>query len=187
MIGRTTLSMHPTLDHFDDSRKENLPALGLIYAQAANGVIGKDNSLPWHLQEDLAHFKAVTLGAPVLMGRRTWESLPERFRPLPGRRNLILTRDPQWGARGALSVQSIEEALVQCQGVQRLWVIGGAQVYRAALPMADLIEVTEIHQEFQGDSVAPVLGADWQQVHSERHVGRNGLEFSFIRLERAVR
>lgn len=130
--------------------------IGLIWAQAANGVIGADNAIPWHLPEDLAHFRSVTTGSTVVMGRHTWESLPARFRPLPGRRNVVLTRDGGWTASGAEVAHSLESALVG-----DVWVIGGAHVYAAALPLADVLEVTELRESFPGDVHAPVIDGSW--------------------------
>ena len=159
--------------------------LHLIYARAANGVIGKDNAMPWHLPEDLAHFKRQTLGHPVLMGRKTWDSLPPRFRPLPGRRNLVLSRDAAWRAEGAQRVGAIDEALALCADASELWVIGGAEVYRLALPRAQRVVVTEIAQDFEGDAHAPELGGEWVETSRESHTSANGLAFAFVRYERA--
>ncbi|MER7013676.1 dihydrofolate reductase [Saccharopolyspora sp. NPDC000359] len=127
--------------------------IGLIWAQSVTGVIGRDGTMPWHLPEDLRHFRSVTQGATVLMGRRTWESLPPRFRPLPGRRNLVLSRTPQEGAE---TFADLERALAAASG--DVWVMGGAAVYRAALPVADRIVVTEIREPFEGDTFAPQVG-----------------------------
>ncbi|MBB3662596.1 MULTISPECIES: dihydrofolate reductase [Prauserella salsuginis group] len=127
--------------------------IGLIWAQSANGVIGRDGTMPWHLPEDLKHFRSVTDGATVLMGRRTWESLPPRFRPLPGRRNLVLSRTRQEGAE---TFADLSEALDAASG--DVWVMGGAAVYRAALPIADRVVVTEISEHFDGDTTAPDVG-----------------------------
>ncbi|WP_243794645.1 dihydrofolate reductase [Saccharopolyspora gloriosae] len=144
--------------------------IGLIWAQSANGVIGRDATMPWHLPEDLKHFRTVTAGATVLMGRRTWESLPPRFRPLPGRRNLVLSRTPQDGAE---TFTDLSEALATASG--DVWVIGGAAVYRAALPLADRIVVTEIRELFDGDTHAPEVGrapdstGDWQESSTGLH------------------
>ena len=160
--------------------------LGIIYARARNGVIGKDNAMPWHLPEDLAHFKATTLGAPVLMGRKTWDSLPPKFRPLPGRRNIVITRDPAWQAAGTERAGSLEEAVALCGEVERAWVIGGAQIYRLALPRADLAVVTEIEADFEGDAYAPELGTDWREVGRERHTSSRGLDFSFVTYRRSA-
>lgn len=154
--------------------------LGLIYARAANGVIGRDGGLPWHLPEDLAHFKRVTLGAPVIMGRRTWDSLPPKFRPLPGRRNIVVTRQPDLPAPGAEVAVSLEQALAWCKDADRAWVIGGAQLYALALPQADVAQVTEIEQAFDGDAFAPTLGTGWHEVARERHRNASGLAFSFV-------
>ena len=164
-------------------------AIQLIYARAANGVIGKDNTMPWHLPEDMAHFKELTRGCAVIMGRKTWDSLPARFRPLPGRTNIVITRQSYWQPEPAsehvLRVASLDEAL---QAGQKLsadaWVIGGAQIYAQALPLADAVEVTEIGRDFEGDAYAPKLGAEWKPVRRSDHVSANGLPFSHIRFER---
>ncbi|HET8748877.1 MAG TPA: dihydrofolate reductase [Ramlibacter sp.] len=160
--------------------------LGLIYAQSRNGVIGQGGTLPWHLPEDLAHFKRTTMGAPVLMGRKTWDSLPPRFRPLPGRRNIVITRDPHWQAAGAERAGSLDEALALGADAETVWVTGGAEVFRLALPRADLAVVTEIDADFEGDTHAPELGAGWRETARERHVSANGLPFSFVTYERTA-
>ena len=154
--------------------------LGLIYARAANGVIGRDGGLPWHLPEDLAHFKAVTLGAPVIMGRKTWDSLPPKFRPLPGRRNIVVTRQADWHAPGAEVARSFESAIALCKDADRAWVIGGAQLYAQAVALARVAEVTEIEQDVDGDAFAPTLGPAWHEVARERHRSSKGLPFSFV-------
>ena len=154
--------------------------LGLIYARARNGVIGRDNAMPWHLPEDLAHFKATTLGCPVIMGRKTWDSLPPRFRPLPGRRNIVVTRQADWNAQGAERAGSLEQALASCADSPRVWVTGGAELYRLALPHADVVEVTVIDQDFEGDAYAPELGAGWHESARASHVSANGLPYSFL-------
>jgi dihydrofolate reductase len=154
--------------------------VGLVYAQSRNGVIGQGGSLPWHLPEDLAHFKRTTLGAPVIMGRKTWDSLPPRFRPLPGRRNIVITRDARWRAEGAERAGSLDEALALGAGADTVWVTGGAEVFRLALPRAHVAVVTEIDADFEGDTHAPELGPRWREVARERHVSANGLAFSFV-------
>ncbi|HZY16302.1 MAG TPA: dihydrofolate reductase [Ramlibacter sp.] len=158
--------------------------LGLIYARARNGVIGKDNAMPWHLPEDLAHFKRTTLGAPVIMGRKTWESLPPKFRPLPGRQNIVVTRDPQWQAPGAQRAGSLEDAITLCGNAPRAWVTGGAEIYQLALPLADEVVVTEIDADYDGDAFAPQLGPQWREAERERHVAADGLSFSFVTYRR---
>ena len=157
--------------------------LHLIFARARNGVIGKDNQMPWHLPEDLAHFKRVTLGQPVIMGRKTWDSLPARFRPLPGRLNIVITRQNDWQAEGASRARSIEEAMRLCGDVPDAWIMGGAEIYRLAEPLASTAVVTEIYADFEGDAFAPELGAGWTEVQRESHVGANGLAFSFVTLQ----
>lgn len=141
-----------------------------MWAQSANGVIGCDGALPWNLPEDLKHFRSLTAGATVLMGRRTWESLPPRFRPLPGRRNLVLSRMPQQGAE---TFPDLPRALAAASG--DVWVIGGATVYAAALPFADRLVVTEIREFFEGDARAPDIGrppdsvGPWQKSSTGLH------------------
>lgn len=156
--------------------------IGIIYARARNGVIGKDNTIPWRLPEDMKHFKAVTLGSPVVMGRKTWDSLPPKFRPLPGRRNVVVTRQADWSAEGAERAASLEDALALCQGSEAVWIAGGAQIYRQALALAHIAEITVIDADFDGDALAPELGPEWVETAREHHVSTNGLEFSFISL-----
>jgi dihydrofolate reductase len=161
------------------------PHINLIYARAANGVIGKDGVMPWHLPEDLAHFKQLTLGCPVIMGRKTWDSLPPRFRPLPGRTNIVITRNPAWQTEGAQSAGSLEDALTQAGDAPEIWVIGGAQIYAQAEPLAVRAEVTEIAQDFDGDAYAPTLGPAWRETARSARVSGKGLPFSFVTLERS--
>jgi dihydrofolate reductase len=161
--------------------------IGLIWAQAANGVIGAGGGVPWHLPEDLAHFREVTRGATVIMGRRTWESLPERFRPLPGRRNIVLTRQPAWCADGAEVAGTLETALALVPSGE-VWVIGGAEVYRQAVSFADRIVRTELEQAADGDVTAPGLDGSWLLVAREPaegwYVSRTGARYriaAFVR------
>ncbi len=154
--------------------------LHLIYARARNGVIGKDNQMPWQLPEDLAHFKRVTLGQPVIMGRKTWDSLPARFRPLPGRVNIVVTRQSNWHAEGALRAASIEDAMRLCGDAPQAWIMGGAEIYRQAEPLASTAVVTEIDADFEGDAFAPTLASDWQEVQRESHTSASGLGFAFV-------
>ena len=158
----------------------------LIYARAANGVIGKDGTMPWHLPEDMAHFKQLTHGCPVIMGRKTWDSLPPRFRPLPGRTNIVVTRQPEWNEIGTQRSSSLHDALqiAEQSNATTVWVIGGAQIYAQALPLAQRVEVTEIAQDFDGDAHAPKLGPEWVETAREAHTSTNGLAFAFVRYER---
>ena len=155
-------------------------ALHLIFARARNGVIGHNNTLPWHLPEDLAHFKQTTLGQPVVMGRKTWESLPPKFRPLPGRTNIVVTRQADWQAEGAVVVHSIEEALQHCPSDAQVWVIGGAEVYAQAMHLATRAVVTEIDADFEGDAFAPQFDSAWQETQRNTHVAANGLRYSLV-------
>ena len=154
--------------------------LGVIYARARNGIIGVKGDLPWHLPEDLAHFKALTQGCPVVMGRKTWDSLPPRFRPLPGRRNIVVTRQADWQAPGAQRAGSLEQAIALCEGVPQAWVIGGAELYAQALPFAQIAEVTEIDRDYEGDAFAPTLGPSWAEVARQAHESASGIRFSFV-------
>lgn len=162
--------------------------LNLIYARARNGVIGKQGLLPWHLPEDLAHFKRTTLGCPVIMGRKTWDSLPPKFRPLPGRTNVVITRQSDWREDGAIPSNNLLEALSICEHMsiildpspEQVWVIGGAQIYAQALPLAKRVVITEIDADFEGDAFAPTLGAEWRETEREQHTSKTGLAFSFV-------
>ena len=160
--------------------------LHLIYARAANGVIGANNTLPWHLPEDLAHFKRHTLGCPVIMGRKTWDSLPPKFRPLPGRLNLVVTRQPDWQAQGAQAAASLQDALAHCSDALDAWVIGGAQIYAQALALAHSVVVTEIDVQVQGDAFAPQLGSEWREASREAHISAQGLPYSFVNYQRTT-
>jgi dihydrofolate reductase len=135
--------------------------VALIWAQAHDRVIGAGGALPWHLPEDMAMFRRLTTGSTVVMGRRTWESLPERFRPLPGRTNVVLTSDPQWSHGGAHRAASLAEVLARHPSV---WVIGGGAVYDAFLPHADRLVVTDVDTLVDGDTWAPAIGDEWTRV-----------------------
>ena len=154
--------------------------LNLILARARNGVIGRDNTLPWHLPEDMAHFKRTTLGCPVIMGRKTWDSLPAKFRPLPGRLNVVVTRQPGWAAEGAVVAHSLEAACAACPSDSTAWVIGGAELYAQALTLASVAVVTEIDADFEGDAFAPRFGPAWVETSRESQASTNGLTFSFV-------
>ncbi|MDM7832091.1 dihydrofolate reductase [Cellulomonas edaphi] len=141
-------------------------SLALVWAQSPDGVIGVGNALPWRVPEDSAHFRALTSGHPVIMGRATWESLPDRFRPLPGRDNIVLTRTPGYEAPGAQVVGSLADALVVV-GLREAWVIGGGAVYGQALELADRVEVTVVGLDVAGDTWAPRLDDDWELASRE--------------------
>jgi dihydrofolate reductase len=158
------------------------PRLTIVVARARNGVIGQGNALPWHLPEDLRHFKATTLGHPVLMGRRTFESIG---RPLPGRRNIVITRNPDWSHEGCERAGSIDEAVRLCAGSPEAFVIGGAQVYAEALPQVGTLVVTEVDAEPQGDAYFPAPDPrQWRLVHREPALSSSGLGFAICRYER---
>lgn len=158
--------------------------LHLIWAQSRNGVIGVNGTLPWHLPEDLAHFKRTTLGAPVIMGRKTWDSLPPRFRPLPGRVNIVVTRQPDWQADGAQRAGSLAEAVALCPADTDAWVIGGAEVYAQALPLAHTAVVTEIDADYDGDAHAPRFGPDWVETARSAHTAASGQRYSLVTYKR---
>jgi dihydrofolate reductase len=153
--------------------------LHLILARARNGVIGNKGTLPWHLPEDLAHFKRTTMGCPVIMGRKTWDSLPPKFRPLPGRVNVVVTRQSDWHAAGAVRAHSLAQAIALCQQDADAWVIGGAEIYAQALPLATTAVVTDIDADFDGDAFAPPFGPQWVKTDGVPQVSSNGLKFSF--------
>ena len=154
--------------------------LNLIFARARHGVIGRDNALPWHLPEDMAHFKRTTLGCPVIMGRKTWDSLPAKFRPLPGRLNVVVTRQLDWTAAGAVVAHSLQAACAGCPAESTAWVIGGADLYAQAIALANTAVVTEIDADFEGDAFAPCFGPEWLETSRETHISSNGLTFSFV-------
>lgn len=158
--------------------------LSLIVARAANGIIGKDNGMPWHLPADLAHFKRTTMGRPVIMGRRTWESIG---RPLPGRRNLVVTRNPGYAAPGAEITGSLSQACAAVSDSDEVFVIGGGQLYAEALPLADRVFVTEIGGTFDGDTRFPDLSpAEWREtlLGEQGPDERNAYGLRFLRLDR---
>lgn len=154
----------------------------LVVARAANGVIGRAGKLPWHLPTDLKHFKAVTMGTPMVMGRRTFESLPGL---LPGRRHIVLTRDPAWRADGVEVAHDLAGAMTLATG-PRVSVIGGAEIFRLFMPIADRVELTEVHARPEGDVVLPAFDpARWRWGSRETHAALGGQPaFSFVRLER---
>lgn len=157
--------------------------LTLIVARARNGVIGRDNALPWRLPEDLQHFKRTTLGAPIIMGRKTWDSIG---RPLPGRRNIVVSRNRDLQLEGAEVVGSLEDAQRLCVGVEQVFLIGGAQLYVEALPSADRLIVTEIDADVAGDAYFPAIDrSKWVEVSREtHHSAANGFDYAFVTYER---
>ena len=162
--------------------------LGMIWAQAHDRVIGAGGAMPWHLPEDLAHFRRTTTGSAVIMGRTTWEALAPRYRPLPGRRNIVLTRQQDFVAEGAEVAHDVDEALTLAGG--DAWVIGGAQVYAQALARADRLVVTDIDVAVDGDARAPAIdSADWAIEHADPdrgwHTGAGGLHYRFTTFRRA--
>ena len=155
----------------------------LIAAVARNGIIGAKGRLPWHLPEDLKHFRKVTLGHPVIMGRRTWESLGK---PLPGRENIVITRKAGYEAPGASVAASLEAAVALCTGEPVAFVIGGAEIYAAALPLADGLVFTEIRRDFEGDTHFPEWDRTaWRVSQKETHTSGEGVRFDFVLYERA--
>jgi len=159
----------------------------IIAAVAQNGVIGNANALPWHLPEDMKHFKALTTGHAVIMGRKTWESLPPKFRPLPNRRNIVLTRDPAYRAEGATVVHSPDAARkVGADGTA--YIIGGAELYAQMLPYAQRLELTEIDATYEGDAFFPSFDrAQWREVKRESGRTEAGLGYAFVTYERIER
>jgi len=161
--------------------------LALIAAVARNGVIGHGNALLWRLPEDLRHLRRTTLGAPVIMGRKTWDSLPDAFRPLPGRRNIVVTRDPGWHAAGAEATRSLDAALALARDAPRAFVIGGAELYALALPRADELLLTEIERDFDGDVRFPPWDrADFVETARETHHAGppNDFDYAFVAYRR---
>jgi dihydrofolate reductase len=143
--------------------------IALIWAQAEDRVIGNAGTIPWRIPEDMTMFRALTMGSTVVMGRATWDSLPPTFRPLGGRRNVVLTRQPGWSAEGAVAACTLEAALADAPG--DIWVIGGEQVYAAALPVADRIVLTEVDLAIEGDTFAPPLDTAWTVLSREPSEG----------------
>lgn len=159
----------------------NHPEVVLIVARADNGVIGVDGKLPWHLPADLRRFKQLTLGAPMIMGRKTFDSLPGL---LPDRRHIVLTRNADWAEDGAETAASVDDAM-RLANAPHVSVIGGAEIYRLFLPRADRIEVTEVHLAAQGDTILEPFGADWVEVARESHAAEGDRPaYDFVTLKR---
>ena len=162
--------------------------LALIAAVARNRVIGKDNRLLWHLPEDMRHFRETTRGQTVIMGRKTWESLPEKFRPLPGRLNIVLSRNPDYPAPGATLAGSLEEAIRlagEASEAGETFIIGGSELYRQALPLAERLYLTEIAADYEGDTCFPQIPqGEWKEVSRSQPLEQAGLAYAFVVYQR---
>jgi dihydrofolate reductase len=157
--------------------------ISLVLAMATNGAIGLNGTMPWRIPEDMKHFKAVTMGKPIVMGRKTWDSFPKK--PLPGRANIVITRDANWRGEGAVVAHSLDEALAEAGEADEIAVIGGAEIYKLALPCADLVHLTQVHRDFAGDThMPPFDAAHWRETAREDHATPEGLAYSFVTLER---
>jgi len=149
--------------------------INIIVATSENNVIGKGNDIPWYIPEDLEHFKKLTTGNTVIMGRKTYESLPKEYRPLPNRINIVITRDKTYQAKGCLVVNSLEDAITKADNDREIFIIGGGQIYREGLKFADRIYLTKIHKNISGDTYFPKLNKFWKLVDEEEKSG-----FSFL-------
>jgi len=159
--------------------------VSLVAAVGRGGVIGLAGGLPWRIPEDMRHFRELTIGYPVVMGRRTWDSLPDRFRPLPDRRNVVVTRNATWQGDGAERAGSIDEALLLLEDAEQILVIGGGELYTAALPLADELLLTEIDVEMEGDTFFPSWErAEFTEASREEHVSESGIPFAFVNYAR---
>jgi dihydrofolate reductase len=164
------------------------PTIVIIAAVGRNGVIGRDGGLAWRDPQDARHFRDTTMGSPVIMGRKTWDSLPPRFRPLPGRRNLVVTRDAAWSAEGADVSPSLDAAFVAARDAERVFVIGGAELYVHALPLADELVLTEIDADLEGEVRFPAWDrAAYAVVSRDPRVDAAGLPFAFVTYRRIDR
>ncbi len=152
----------------------------LVVAVADNGVIGKDGAIPWRIPEDMKRFKALTTGHTVVMGRKTWDSLPKK--PLPGRVNVVVTRQKGWQAEGAVTADSLGQATAGTSGA--VMVIGGSEIYERALPLASRIELTEVHRAFAGDAKFILDRGGWKETFREDHKTPDGLRYSYVTLTR---
>ena len=159
--------------------------LSLIAAVAHNRAIGKDNKLLWHLPGDMRHFRDTTRGKTVIMGRRTWESLPEKFRPLPGRLNIVVSRNPDYAAPGATLAGSLEGAIRLAGNSEEAFVIGGAELYRQALPLSNRLYLTEIAADMDGDTWFPeIRQGEWQEMSRSQPEEEAGLVYAFVVYQR---
>lgn len=159
--------------------------VSLVAAVARGGVIGFEGGLPWRIPEDMRRFRELTLGHAVVMGRRTWDSLPERFRPLPGRRNVVVTRNSEWNADGAERVSSFDAALRLLDGTEQVFVIGGGELYAEALRLADELLLTEIGLEVDGDTFFPTIdAAEFEEASREARTAKDGTTYTLVRYTR---
>lgn len=160
--------------------------IGLIWAQSEGAVIGRGGVLPWHIPEDMARFKTLTGRSAVIMGRRTWDSIPKRFRPLAGRTNIVVTRQLDWSDDGAVPAHTVSTALDRADGSG--WVIGGAELYSATIHVADVLEITEIGERICGDTLAPRIGSSWKRYAVEPETGwytsASGHRYRFVSYRR---
>jgi dihydrofolate reductase len=158
--------------------------LALIWAQTTTGVIGGEGDIPWHIPGEQRRFKELTMGGTVIMGRKTWDSLPERVRPLPGRDNVVVTRSADFEAPGARVVHSVDEALAAADAAKQAWCIGGGQLYAQLIGFASRLEVTEVDLDAPGDAFAPPIGEDWREAAAEPGTGWStspeGLRYRFL-------
>ena len=177
---------------FSEEIAANSAGIGLIWAQTTSGVIGKDGDMPWNLPEDLQHFTKVTSGHPVIMGRKTWLSFPEKYRPLPNRTNIVITRQDGWGgtpeAEGAVVVKSMDDALLESQfapGFETVWILGGGEIFEQSTDLANVAVVTTIDVEATGDTYAPDLDETWEAAASVPPDGwltaANGTRYRFTK------
>ena len=175
---------------FTEEVAASMTGVGLVWAQTTDGVIGNEGKMPWHLPEDLRHFSRLTSGHPVVMGRKTWLTFPDAYRPLPGRTNIVVSRQKGWGessaAEGSIVVGSLDEALLESQfapGAETVWIIGGGEVFRQSMDIANVAVITVIDTEAKGDTFAPELDENWRQDASYPAEGwltsANGTNYRF--------
>jgi dihydrofolate reductase len=192
------MSTEDTMDGqaFSEDIAAGMSGIGLVWAQTPAGVIGKDGDMPWNLPEDLKHFTRVTTGHPVIMGRKTWLSFPAKYRPLPNRTNIVITRQENWGstpeAEGAVVVKSLDDALLESQfapGCEAVWILGGGEIFKESTGLANVAVVTTIDVDADGDTYAPELGDGWlpdTSVPSEGWLtGANGTRYRFTKWTRS--
>jgi dihydrofolate reductase len=181
---------------FSEDIAANVTGIGLVWAQTPSGVIGKDGDMPWNLPEDMKHFTRVTTGHPVIMGRKTWLSFPAKYRPLPNRTNIVITRQENWGgtpeAEGAVVVKSLDDALLESQfapGFESVWIVGGGEIFKESTDLANVAVVTTIDVDADGDTYAPELGDGWVEGTSVPSEGwltaANGTRYRFTTWNRS--